>query len=143
MGTTSTKRIPPSGARAPPPGTCTHNIEYINHAPLNQAPLALDTPNEIYVALGQFEHMLDDPVVRFDYHLLEGDAVLFDNRRVMHARTAVSERDEEGLGEETNRWLKGRYLEADSVLDGGGVLRDEPQRTRRQAATFHYTASFF
>ena len=41
--------------------------------------------------LGQFERMLDDPAVRFDYLLEEGDAVLFDNRRMMHVRTAFSD----------------------------------------------------
>ena len=109
-------------------GTGVHDIEFINYAPVNQAPLPLNTPKEFYVALGQFERMLDDPAVRFDYLLEEGDAVLFDNRRVMHARTAFSERDGEGDGEETNRWLKGCYLEADSVQDRGRALHDKLQR---------------
>ena len=70
--------------------------------------------------------MLDDPAVQFEYLLREGDAVLFDNRRVLHARTAFWERvgtkDADG---ETNRWLKGCYLEADAVLDRGRVLREQ------------------
>ena len=67
--------------------------------------------------------MLEDPAVRYEYLLKEGDAVLFDNRRVLHARTAFTEREAESNDEETNRWLKGCYLEADAVLDRGRVLR--------------------
>ena len=49
--------------------------------------------------------------------------MLFDNRRVLHARTAFTEREAENNDGETNRWLKGCYLEADAVLDRGRVLR--------------------
>ena len=98
-------------------------IEFINYSPPFQAPLALDTPPALYDALGKFARMLEDPAVRFEYLLREGDAMLFDNRRVLHARTAFTEREAENSDEETNRWLKGCYLEADAVLDRGRVLR--------------------
>ena len=102
-----------------------HEIEFINYSPPFQAPLAVNTPSSFYSALGKFAKMLEDPVVRFEYLLNEGDAVLFDNRRVLHARTAFTEREAERSEEETNRWLKGCYLEADAVLDRGRVLRTE------------------
>ena len=95
----------------------------MNYSPPFQAPLALDTPAEFYTALGTFAGMLEDPGARFEYLLKEGDAVLFDNRRVLHARTAFTEREADSNEEETNRWLKGCYLEADAVLDRGRVLR--------------------
>lgn len=60
------------------------------------------------------------------YTLREGDAVLFDNRRVLHARTAFTDGPpggKEAREGETNRWLKGCYLEADTILDRGRVLR--------------------
>ncbi|TFK89414.1 Clavaminate synthase-like protein [Polyporus arcularius HHB13444] len=100
-----------------------HEVEFINYSPPFQAPLAVDTPPSFYPALAKFAKMLEDPAVRFEYLLREGDAVLFDNRRVLHARTAFTEREAESNEEETNRWLKGCYLEADAVLDLGRVLR--------------------
>lgn len=97
-------------------------IAHINYSPPFQAPLALSTtPAFFYQALGDFTRILAKPELTFDYLLKEGDAVLFDNRRVLHARTAF--RDKEGGDGDTNRWLKGCYLEADALLDRGRVLR--------------------
>ncbi|KAI0819364.1 Clavaminate synthase-like protein [Trametes gibbosa] len=101
-------------------------VEFINYSPPFQAPLSLQTPTAFYSALKRFATMLDEPDVQFEYLLREGDAVLFDNRRVLHARTAFWERD--GAASEDgkiNRWLKGCYLEADAVLDRGRVLREQ------------------
>jgi hypothetical protein len=99
-------------------------IKHINYSPPFQAPLLLDsTPPTFYDALGRYAALLDDPVNILDYTLREGDAVLFDNRRVLHARTSFID---DGSGAEvygeTNRWLKGCYLEADGILDRGRVL---------------------
>jgi len=51
--------------------------------------------------------------------------VIFDNRRVLHARTAFKEKEGEGAGKdgEPNRWLKGCYFEADALLDRARMLR--------------------
>lgn len=71
-------------------------------------------------ALGKFVALLTE------YTLREGDAVLFDNRRVLHARTAFTDKPLDGgeaRQEQTNRWLKGCYLEADAILDRGRTLR--------------------
>ncbi|KAG1778751.1 hypothetical protein EV702DRAFT_1217334 [Suillus placidus] len=99
-------------------------IKHINYSPPFQAPLLLDsTSATFYGALGRYAALLDDPVNILDYTLREGDAVLFDNRRVLHARTSFTD---DGSGAdaygETNRWLKGCYLEADAILDRGRVL---------------------
>ncbi|KAI0672032.1 Clavaminate synthase-like protein [Trametes maxima] len=100
-------------------------VEFINYAPPFQAPLSTKTPSAFYPALQRFASMIGDPRVQFEYLLREGDAVLFDNRRVLHARTAFWEREGEGSSDgETDRWLKGCYLEADAVLDRGRVLRE-------------------
>jgi alpha-ketoglutarate-dependent taurine dioxygenase len=71
-----------------------------------------------------FSELLNDPKNTYKYTLREGGAVLFDNRRVLHARTAFYEK-EGGEVEEggANRWLKGCYLEADAILDRGRILR--------------------
>ena len=106
-------------------------ISHINYSPPFQAPLFLNTPLEFYSALARFAEMLNDPVNVFEYTLREGDAVVFDNRRVLHARTAF--RDKPGVekmkrGGEINRWLKGCYLEADALADRVRVLRAKLQK---------------
>ncbi|KIJ16447.1 trimethyllysine dioxygenase [Paxillus involutus ATCC 200175] len=99
-------------------------IRHLNYSPPFQAPLATSTPPSFYTALGKFSALLDDPANRIEYTLREGDAVLFDNRRVLHARTAFTDAADAGEGKEgeTNRWLKGCYLEADAILDRGRIL---------------------
>ncbi|TEB08840.1 Clavaminate synthase-like protein [Coprinellus micaceus] len=91
---------PPADSSTPP------SISHINYSPHSKA-------------LYRSEGILQDPQRSqntYTYTLKEGDCVLFDNRRVLHARTAFEEKPE---GEEarTNRWLKGCYLEADAVAD--------------------------
>jgi alpha-ketoglutarate-dependent taurine dioxygenase len=99
-------------------------ITQINYSPPFQAPLALETPPAFYSALGAFARLLEDPERVYEYTLKEGDAVIFDNRRVLHARTAFSDKEgEEGRDGEPNRWLKGCYFEADTLLDRGRMLR--------------------
>ncbi|KAJ7450826.1 hypothetical protein FB451DRAFT_1354541 [Mycena latifolia] len=101
-------------------------IEQINYSPPFQAPLPLDTPPEFYRALAQFAGLLAEPARVFEYTLKEGDAVIFDNRRVLHARTAFSDKEGvEGEEGEPNRWLKGCYFEADALLDRGRMLRKD------------------
>ncbi|KAF9238091.1 hypothetical protein BU15DRAFT_48098 [Melanogaster broomeanus] len=99
-------------------------IQHLNYSPPFQAPLAPSTPSSFYTALGKFSALLDDPVNRLEYTLREGDAVLFDNRRVLHARTAFTDAGDTGEGQAdgANRWLKGCYLEADAILDRGRIL---------------------
>ncbi|KAL0945849.1 hypothetical protein HGRIS_012132 [Hohenbuehelia grisea] len=99
----------------------TPTISHINYSPPFQAPLPLDTPAAFYPALRKFANILADPAAEFRYLLREGDAVLFDNRRVLHAREAFD--DSAGKDGETNRWLKGCYLEADALMDYARVLR--------------------
>ncbi|TRM60321.1 hypothetical protein BD626DRAFT_504940 [Schizophyllum amplum] len=91
-------------------------IKHVNYSPPFQAPLLLNTPAPFYDALRTFAGLLGEEENMYTYTLKEGDAVLFDNRRVLHARTAFE--DVEGSKEgETNRWLKGCYLDDDTILD--------------------------
>lgn len=94
-------------------------IEYINYSPPFQAPLHRSTPDEFYGALKEYTDLLARKDGEFRYTLNEGDAAVFDNRRVLHARTEFWDEGKEG---ETNRWLKGCYLEADDVLDRVRIL---------------------
>lgn len=101
-----------------PPGTISH----INYSPPFQAPLLPSTPDTFYPALRRFAEALDDPSNVYRYTLQEGDAVIFDNRRILHSRTAFSDIDGQEKEGETNRWLKGCYLEADDLLDRRRIL---------------------
>ncbi|KAJ6552217.1 gamma-butyrobetaine hydroxylase [Mycena vulgaris] len=99
-------------------------VQQINYSPPFQAPLRLDTPSAFYGAVAQFAALLADPARVFQHTLRKGDAVIFDNRRVLHARTAFSDRPGAEAAEgEPNRWLKGCYFEADALLDRGRMLR--------------------
>jgi gamma-butyrobetaine dioxygenase len=114
-------------------------ISHVNYSPPFQAPLPLSTPKEFYPALKRFTDLLNDDKHTFEFSLEEGDAVLFDNRRVLHARTAFRSRTKEEWktqsGErvengEPDRWLKGCYLEADSLLDRLRVLKGRLASTK-------------
>ncbi|CCO34007.1 Gamma-butyrobetaine dioxygenase [Rhizoctonia solani AG-1 IB] len=90
----------------------------INYCPPFQAPLPINTPLSVYSALGKFAELLSRPEARLEQLLEPGDCAVFDNRRVLHARTAFwDERAKEGDEQETNRWLKGCYVERDEVLN--------------------------
>ncbi|KAA1475250.1 Clavaminate synthase-like protein [Dentipellis sp. KUC8613] len=115
-------------APAPAPETGLRPIAHVNYSPPFQAPLPRGTPDAFYDALGAFAALLEAPGATFEYTLKEGDAVLFDNRSVLHARTAFSDPevlvDEKGE-QRTNRWLKGCYFEGDDLADRGRVLREK------------------
>ena len=99
-------------------------ISHINYSPPFQAPLPLNTPMEFYPAFARFAGMLNDPINTYQYTLREGDAAVFDNRRVLHARTAFRDRPDVELKRgEINRWLKGCYFEVDALVDRVRVLR--------------------
>ncbi|KAI0088395.1 hypothetical protein BDY19DRAFT_196177 [Irpex rosettiformis] len=93
-------------------------IKFVNYSPPFQAPLSPSTPEEFYHALSAFVGLLEGPGAKFEYLLREGDVMMFDNRRVLHARTAFTDKEGDGKtnGKEPNRWLKGCYLEADALL---------------------------
>ena len=71
----------------------------------------------------------------------EGDLVLFDNRRVLHARRAFRDLTEEERAErgvkvvegEPSRWLKGCYLDGEVVWDKLTTLSRKLQSKSRGA----------
>lgn len=89
----------------------------------------LDTA--FWEALSKWETMLNGARNQYEFLMKEGDLILFDNRRVLHARRAFrdwseAERADRGIevveGEPT-RWLKGCYLDGDTVWDKLIALR--------------------
>lgn len=68
-----------------------------------------------------FDQLLHDSNGVYEFTLQEGDLAWFDNRRVLHARRAFSDKPagESGsasIGDgEATRWLKGCYMDGDVV----------------------------
>ena len=83
-----------------------------------------------YRSLDLFQRTLDEPHREWEFTMEEGDLVLFDNRRVLHARRAFrdlteaerAERGVEVVEGESSRWLKGCYLDGEVVWDKLAVL---------------------
>lgn len=86
-----------------------------------------------YEALALFQAELDNPALRYEFTMQEGDAVLFDNNRVLHARTAFRDKTDDEIARdgtvitpgEPTRWLKGLYLDGSTVWDRLSVLNDQ------------------
>ncbi len=94
-------------------------LDVVNYSPPFQAPFVLrgglgDSVNqakfeEFRDALEIFQRLTEKRENIFEYKLAEGEMVLFNNRRVLHARNAF----EPGDGE---RWLRGGYMDTDVVM---------------------------
>jgi len=113
-------------ARVANPGVEVGEVAYVNYSPPFQAPLPRETPAAFYDALRLFAERLEDPAGRYECTMREGDAVVFNNRCVLHARTAFSSLDNSTAGTgEPDRWLKGCYLDGDAIADRARMLRTE------------------
>jgi alpha-ketoglutarate-dependent taurine dioxygenase len=107
-------------------------VTAVSYSPPFQAPLPRDTPPEFYDALARFARLVEAHTAVYSHQLREGEAVVFDNRRMLHARTAFQGRksllgDGEASGE-PNRWLKGCYFEGDVMASHARMLRDKLAR---------------
>jgi len=117
-----------------PAGVIEPRVTAVSYSPPFQAPLPLNTPHEFYDALARYAVLVEAPTAVFAHQLCEGEAVVFDNRRVLHGRTAFegkrfgSAGDREAGGE-PSRWLKGCYFEGDAMASHGRVLRDRVARS--------------
>ena len=109
-------------------------IEAVNYSPPFQGPLLVSSPAadpdallKLHSALSLFATLADDPLNQYHVQLEPGDCVIFDNRRVLHARTAFefvdrADGDGDGDGAERGRWLKGAYMDGDEVASRWRVL---------------------
>ncbi|CED82797.1 Uncharacterized membrane protein [Phaffia rhodozyma] len=105
-------------------------IKHVNYSPPFQAPFPPD-PNSSEVAmdaLKAFAKELRDPKLVFELTLKEGECVVFDNRRVLHARRGFKEIEDSGLRDGPQRWLKGCYVDGDAAWDRLRVLEGEKRR---------------
>jgi gamma-butyrobetaine dioxygenase len=111
-------------------GDASPRITAVSYSPPFQAPLPWDTPGAFYEALARFAAIAEAPAAIYAHQLSEGDAVIFDNRRLLHGRTAFEDPSGQGgePGGEPNRWLKGCYFEGDMMASHGRVLRTRAAR---------------
>ncbi|THU82272.1 gamma-butyrobetaine hydroxylase [Dendrothele bispora CBS 962.96] len=106
-------------------------IKYVNYGPPFQGPLSISTPPEFYTALSTFDDLLQKPENAYRYKLEEGDTAIFDNRRILHSRTAFKDRNVEGQEKQDDghkRWLQGCYFESETMLSQGRVLRAKKEK---------------
>ncbi|OAV89122.1 hypothetical protein PTTG_07857 [Puccinia triticina 1-1 BBBD Race 1] len=105
----------------------------VNYAPPFQAPFRLhsrpDSLRAVVAALKSFVELFHADSRAFEIGLLPGQAVAFDNRRILHSRTAflpdparTSQPSDGPEGTHVHRWLKGAYVDGDSVWDRIRVL---------------------
>ena len=106
-------------------------IRAVNWSPPFQAPFERDIGCDILKrsALGIsrlrmytlgakiFKSLIEDEYAVFSTKMEEGTCVVFNNRRLLHARTAFSSTDGE-------RWLRGAYVDADSFASRLRVLNE-------------------
>ena len=85
------------------------------------APLPLKGPRlkKYYAAYRQLAELLHQPERQVVCRLQPGDAVLFDNTRILHGRTPFSIEED---GEHGARHLQGCYLDADGLYSSLAVL---------------------
>lgn len=77
---------------------------------------------ELYRSIRAITRLARDPEFQVQYPYAPGDLVAFDNRRLLHGRTAYD-------GAQGARWLQGVYLERDELYSRLRMLR----RARRAA----------
>ncbi|EED22776.1 Gamma-butyrobetaine hydroxylase subfamily, putative [Talaromyces stipitatus ATCC 10500] len=111
----------------PEDSTCRDDrtLSHINYSPPFQGPYHIsptESPEwprkmkEYLSAIQEFEKRIEDPARIFELKLEPGQCVIFENRRVLHARRAF----DTTTGE---RWLAGAYVDEDAVHSKMFTLR--------------------
>ena len=72
----------------PAGGNIEPRVTAVSYSPPFQAPFPLNIPHDFYDALARFAALVEAPAAVYSHQLEEGEAVVFDNRRVLHGRTA-------------------------------------------------------
>lgn len=84
----------------------TRSIEYVNYSPPFQGICVSEGFLDYQKAISTFAQLLKQERFRYELVLKEGQCVVFNNRRTLHARRAF------GPG---RRWLKGSYTDIDAL----------------------------
>lgn len=97
-------------------------ISAINWSPPFQAPfeVSITQPslNNYIRTAKQFKALVEDNAAVFETRMDEGTCVVFDNRRILHARRAFS-------SEGGERWLRGAYVGGDDFMSRLRMLNEE------------------
>jgi gamma-butyrobetaine dioxygenase len=89
---------------------------HYNNRSIAPMQLPADETEAFYASYRFFAGLLRDPRFQLELHLSDGELVAFDNRRVLHGRTAF-------LSARYPRHLRGCYLTRDSVYSEAALLR--------------------
>ena len=91
-----------------------------NNRSIGALRLPTDEMAAFYTAYRVFGTLLLSPELRLDFRLSPGDCLVFDNVRLLHARTAFEARG--------SRHLQGCYADLDALASTRAVLRDAVER---------------
>ncbi|KAJ5953094.1 uncharacterized protein N7479_011507 [Penicillium vulpinum] len=102
----------------------TGELRHVNYSPPFQSPLPphdgkghdAESVNKLRDALAKFTSIIDNPKRIFELKLNPGDCVIFDNRRIVHARRQFNA----SVG---SRWLAGAYVDTDALLSRFAVCK--------------------
>ena len=108
-----------------------HNVKAVNWSPPFQAPffggegVPIGLPQRLHSgrwtyleAAKVFKGLIEDKDAVFETKIDPGTCVIFDNRRIVHARKAFE-------GQEGERWLRGAYVDEDAFQSRLRVLSEE------------------
>jgi len=100
--------------------SCTGEVSAVHYNSRSIAPLRLAARDvgPFYAAYRAFAALLRDSRLHLRFGLRDGDLAVFDNRRILHGRTAFS-------SARSARHLRGCYLTRDSVYCTAALLRRE------------------
>lgn len=110
----STPSQPPSPS-SPLLASIPTEVNYNNGLRASQLNLGPNDTRRLYAGLRVFGEVLHSPEFLMETRLASGEALLFNNRRVLHGRTPIQGG--------APRWLRGRYIELDLVKSRRRVLR--------------------
>lgn len=81
-----------------------------------QPPFSDSKVDDVYDAMRSFALILNNPTNMYEFKLEPGQCMIFDNTRVLHART--------GFDSAGKRHLQGAYADLDSAISKWSVLQD-------------------
>lgn len=104
----------------------TDELRHVNYSPPFQSPLPprdgkdhdAEPVNKLRDALARFTSIIDNQKRIFELKLNPGDCVIFDNRRIVHARRQFNA----SVG---SRWLAGAYVDTDALLSRFAVCKNQ------------------
>lgn len=95
-------------------------INFANGVRASHPNLGVDDTRRLYAGLRAFGEVLHEPTFLLETTLKSGQAIIFNNRRILHGRTPIVT--------SAPRWLRGRYIELDLVRSRRRILQQDQGR---------------